>query len=39
MFATVSAADLSDRDRATLSALYARPIGARITGSKGTKLR
>jgi hypothetical protein len=39
MFATVSAADLSDRDRATLSALYARPIGACVTGSKGTKLR
>jgi predicted Zn-dependent protease len=39
MYATVSAADLSDRDRATLAALYARPVGARITGSKGTRLR
>jgi predicted Zn-dependent protease len=31
--------ELSARDRATLTKLYARPIGARVTGAKGGRMR
>jgi predicted Zn-dependent protease len=39
MYPSATVTELSERDRATLAALYARPVGARVTGAKGSRYR